>query len=197
MSQTTNMADAMVTVSNNAAHTTDNLVNLVGSGGSRVYTDATNAIAATANAGGDVAVKAADLVGKGAQGVYEAFVNTVLPAVGQGLVVTKDYFFDLFGRQVTYLAITDGLSALFCAAAFGYCVYALVKAKNVFTSDNHVTEGVVIFHVLSTVAALCASVPALMGTYSNGIHFVQDITVPEIRIAVQVMEFKKSLEENK
>lgn len=39
--------------------------------------------------------------------LYTDFTNKVLPAIQEGLVITQEYFTELFSRYVKYLIITD------------------------------------------------------------------------------------------
>lgn len=39
--------------------------------------------------------------------MYTDFVTNMLPKVSEGLMITKEYFTDLFGRYVQYLIVTD------------------------------------------------------------------------------------------
>ena len=41
--------------------------------------------------------------------LYNDFTTKLLPKIQEGLVITKDYFLDLFGRYVKYLIITDSI----------------------------------------------------------------------------------------
>lgn len=67
--------------------------------------------------------------------MYTDFVANVLPKVSEGLMITKDYFTDLFGRYVQYLIVTDcifigiGLLVLFLGLfAFVYEIKGKVDA---------------------------------------------------------------------
>jgi len=39
--------------------------------------------------------------------LYNDISTNVLPKIADGLTITKDYAYDLFGRYITYLIITD------------------------------------------------------------------------------------------
>lgn len=45
--------------------------------------------------------------------MYNDFVTKVLPTIQEGLVISKDYFFDLFGRYVKYLIVVDSIWVVF------------------------------------------------------------------------------------
>ena len=42
--------------------------------------------------------------------IYEDFTANVLPKISEGLSMTKDYFFDLFGRYVHYFIVVDSMT---------------------------------------------------------------------------------------
>lgn len=58
--------------------------------------------------------------------MYDDFVNKLLPTVQEGLVITKDYFIDLFGRYVKFLIATDILM-LIAASLTLYTAWRMSK----------------------------------------------------------------------
>jgi len=58
--------------------------------------------------------------------MYDDFVNKLLPTIQEGLVITKDYFVDLFGRYVKFLIATDILM-LIAASLTLYTAWRLSK----------------------------------------------------------------------
>ena len=46
--------------------------------------------------------------------LYQDFTNNILPKISEGLTITKDYFFDLFGRYINYLIVIDSLYIILC-----------------------------------------------------------------------------------
>ena len=44
--------------------------------------------------------------------IYQDFTEKLLPKIQEGLVITKEYFTDLFGRYVKFLIISDSLELL-------------------------------------------------------------------------------------
>jgi len=42
--------------------------------------------------------------------LYADFTQKVVPLVAQGVQITKDYAFDLFGRYIKYLVISDSIA---------------------------------------------------------------------------------------
>jgi amino acid transporter len=60
--------------------------------------------------------------------MYADFTTKLLPTIQEGLVITKDYFFDLFGRYVKYLIITDIIVICFLVVALIAGIFLLRKS---------------------------------------------------------------------
>lgn len=174
-------------------HISDNLVNLVGSGGSAVYGDGTAAVAKVYQDGGNVAGKAAEAVGNSIESLYGTFTNTVLPAVGQGLVITKDYFVDLFSRYAMYLAITDGALVLAELCAIGYFVARIRSVYRTYKSGETTSDSTDVMNILTCVAGVVVIIVATTWITTDFPNFVKDLVVPELRVGQQILEFKASL----
>lgn len=191
--QAANAAEAITNISDKMAKTTDNLVNLVGSGGSAVYGDGTAAVAKVYQDGGNVAGKAAEAVGNSIESLYGTFTNTVLPAVGQGLVITKDYFVDLFSRYAMYLAITDGALVLAELCAIGYFVARIRSVYRTYKSGETTSDSTDVMNILTCIAGVVVIVVATTWITTDFPNFVKDLVVPELRVGQQILEFKASL----
>lgn len=61
--------------------------------------------------------------------LYTDFVNNVLPKLQEGMTMTFEYFTDLFGRYVTYLFITDVISAVLFFISFLTIILILINKK--------------------------------------------------------------------
>ena len=62
--------------------------------------------------------------------MYQDFLTNIAPKIQEGLVITKDYFVDLFGRYVKYLIVIDLLSVIACI--FGIIiVVCIVTGKQI------------------------------------------------------------------
>lgn len=174
------------------AKTTDNLVNLVGSGGSAIYGDGTAAIAKVYQDGGNVAGKAAEAVGNSIESLYDTFTNTVLPAAGQGLVITKDYFLDLFSRYVMYLTITDGALVLAELFAIGYFVVRIRSICRTYKSGETTEDSTNVMNITCIAGVIVIAVATAWITIDFP-NFVKDLVVPELRVGQQILEFKANL----
>ena len=54
--------------------------------------------------------------------IYNDFVTKMLPKVQEGLMITKDYFTDLFGRYVHYLIVIDIVWICFCIGVMVFLI---------------------------------------------------------------------------
>lgn len=141
-----------------------------------------------------MAGKAVEAVGNSVESLYATFTNTVLPAVGQGLVITKDYFVDLFSRYAMYLAITDGLMALTEIAAIVWAIHRFkLTYKTYSNGESRTTDSQDMMHVLGFVAAICVVIIATVWLTTDLPNFVKDLLVPEFRVGEQLLKFKASL----
>ena len=59
--------------------------------------------------------------------IYTDFTTKLLPKIQEGLMITKDYFIDLYGRYIKYLIVTDSIWTVLCLAVFIAGVVFLVK----------------------------------------------------------------------
>ena len=107
--------------------------------------------------------------------IYNDFVTKMLPAVQEGLVITKDYFFDLFGRYVKYLIIVDSLLLAFCLAI----LLTLVLLWKKFLKSEYFEGEAVFFAIMGTIFITAFT---LIGVFSNANHLIQDLNIPEVRV---------------
>lgn len=108
--------------------------------------------------------------------IYKDFTEKVLPEIGKGLVITKEYFGDLFGRYVKYLIISDAVSAILCLVLIVACIFVW---KKITSKSDEWDEAVIFF---GSVAVIIVLVGSLIGAYSSSANLIKDLTVPEIRI---------------
>lgn len=110
--------------------------------------------------------------------IYEDFTTKMLPEIQKGLVITKDYFTDLFGRYVKYLIVTDSLwlalSAIILIIAFSFAVYfAKKEIAEEYSNNGYGAVAGVLFMV---------SAVSLIATVVNTLDLVKSIYIPEVRI---------------
>ena len=122
--------------------------------------------------------------------MYADFVSNVLPKVQEGLVITQDYFMDLFGRYVQYLLVID--SVLLAMSVLGVVIvpYTVYKFKAwIFEEDTYglMFERIMpLFVVLSTIFIL-----SFIGLFANGSNLAKDIYIPEVRVYEELRNFQR------
>ena len=104
--------------------------------------------------------------------LYTDFTNKVLPMIQEGLVVTQEYFMDLFGRYIKYLIVTDTMLAI---TGLILMIVAVVYFKPLWKmSEDHDAPIVVVLLL-----------PTLLGAgmfFSSLNNLFQDIYIPEVRV---------------
>ena len=113
--------------------------------------------------------------------LYQDFTNHLLPKIQEGLVISKDYFVDLFGRYVHYLIVTDAIKCLVgLLMIIGTCFLAKKLWKHLDEYDRPVL--------------LLLIIPLTLGGlifFDNGMNLIKDIYIPEIRIIEILNLFQK------
>lgn len=123
--------------------------------------------------------------------IYNDFITKVLPSIQTGLTITKDYFFDLFGRYVKYLLFTDSLCVtssaivIIISVIFLYQQWKFVTSTDYDSYDNmdRAIAGWIIpgaFLIFSSVFFV-VSVDNLLKT----------IFIPEVRVYEELSNFRK------
>lgn len=116
--------------------------------------------------------------------MYADFIANVLPNIQEGLVITKDYFFDLFGRYVTYLIVTDSIQMFIGLVLIVGSIVAF-KPLQRFCEK----EWLDIIHVV-----ILLSLPIMIGIIfflASGYNLIKDIYIPEVRVLQELQNIKK------
>jgi hypothetical protein len=113
--------------------------------------------------------------------IYQDFTTKILPQIQDGLMISKDYFMDLFGRYVKYLIIVDALSILACIVAIVVPSYFAYKYRQQIMNK---TGGGLFF------ALLFLLIP-IMILFIKTTDLIKDIYIPEIRIMGQIQNFNR------
>lgn len=121
--------------------------------------------------------------------LYEDFTNQVLPKIQEGLVLTKDYAFDLFERYITYLIFTDVLTIIWSII---WMIIALIALKKLWkvTEDYQsydresarVFWGFVLFVVLIWLIWLFVE---------STKDLIKAVFIPEVRIYEEFKDYNK------
>jgi hypothetical protein len=73
--------------------------------------------------------------------LYADFTSKVLPKVSEGLMMTKEYFLDLFGRYIKYLIVTDLIFVALFLMGIGGFLWLLRTAKRKYGETVKSNEG--------------------------------------------------------
>ncbi len=129
--------------------------------------------------------------------IYNDFTTKMLPAIQEGLTITRDYFMDLFGRYVKYLIATDAIEMLFwifmIVAVWIMRDRVIEYAKKFAVNRNNPEhdESVVGTTIAATIIATCAIFGFTLGVFEKGKDLAQDIFIPEIRVYEELSNMYK------
>lgn len=119
--------------------------------------------------------------------MYEDFTTKVLPTIQDGLVITKDYFVDLFGRYVKYLIAIDVMWVLIGIGMFFLGRWLRLKAYKIWRDatddsdyDTQAFGGIGVGLMIGLqFAGFCVAV-------LNIRDVAGDVFVPEIRVYEEI-----------
>ena len=120
------------------------------------------------------------------QELYDTFMTEVIPRVQEGLVITQEYFTDLFGRYITYLIVTDIMAIATVLAIFGISIWlmkVLIKKGTEKDWEPEYSIGIISILVINGVVA----VPLLLKTTTD---LVKVIYIPEVRIYEEIKRMR-------
>ena len=122
--------------------------------------------------------------------LYQDFTTKLLPKIQEGLVITKEYFMDLFGRYVKFLLITVLFEVGVIILVMVLIIIILIKAYKKDKKDNWNNEGAGII-IVFTSFAVCILFIVLIGEIKD---VIKDIYIPEIRIMEKLNIIKPNLQ---
>lgn len=115
--------------------------------------------------------------------IYEDFTTKMLPTIQEGLVITKDYFLELFGRYVQYLIIFDSFQVVVSLLALlaAYKAFRRFKAWVDSFDCDFLCWSAFVIYVLFFFLSFVSGVDDLL----------RDIFIPEVRIYEELKSFNK------
>lgn len=115
--------------------------------------------------------------------LYTDFTTKLLPTIQEGLVITKDYFIEFFGRYVKYLIITDSIY-------LGISIILLVAvSKMVLISTSKHKGGEDLEYAILIIVGIPVAIICLMCTITNANNLIKDIYVPELRVYEELKDY--------
>lgn len=121
--------------------------------------------------------------------LYNDFTTNILPKINEGLSMTKDYFFDLFGRYVKFLIVKDLIG-------LGIALILIVVLTLVFkkllnwarTLDEYDKTLLIIFG--SVVFTLIVGSIFFIGVVENTLDLAKTIYIPEVRVLEEIQSYQ-------
>ena len=115
--------------------------------------------------------------------IYNDVVTNLLPKIQDGLVITKDYFLDLFGRYVKYMIVTDSLwtisGLLLTVISIWLGIYFFRWCIN---NENEELA------IASLFLGISGTIIGLVMFFFSGSDLIKDIYIPEIRIVQEIQK---------
>jgi len=118
--------------------------------------------------------------------LYTDFTTKLLPQIQAGLVISKEYFMDLFGRYVKYLIWYDAIWVAFWVVVLVGSVYWSKHFWAKYNKDKY-EEGYAMFGAGFAALAFIA----IIGIFAKAQDIVKDYYVPEIRIYEEIQSMNR------
>lgn len=128
--------------------------------------------------------------------IYEDFTTKLLPSIQEGLVITKDYFFDLFQRDIKYLIVTDSIGLGVAVIVLIAGIWALYKAVKAPRTGHKWLDGDQDYGTAKTVYLFSGIAGILIGftvICINTSNLIKDIYLPELRVYEQIRTIKNPI----
>ena len=113
--------------------------------------------------------------------IYADITSKVLPKVAEGFQITKEYAFDLFGRYINFLIVTDSIMLLVNIVLFTLAIYFWIKVFKYSMSEETISASDGASFLLNIIPIIFGIV-TFCNIYGYTIDLSKDIFVPEIRI---------------
>ena len=122
--------------------------------------------------------------------IYVDFTTKLLPQIQEGLVISKDYFFDLFGRYIQYLIWVDSLNLVVTLIGAGVGLVVLRKMWRWFNSKEQEYNTEAMFIIFPGVIVVGFISMCLGGAWVATENLVKDVYIPEIRVIEELRQFQ-------
>lgn len=108
--------------------------------------------------------------------LYQDFTTKLLPKIHEGLVISQDYFMDLFGRYIHYLIITDIIQI---GIGLFLMVGTIWGGKKLWKLDDGRADELTVGITLMLWVFFFIGFVMLIG---SSFDLVKDLYIPEVRI---------------
>lgn len=119
--------------------------------------------------------------------IYNEFTTKLLPKINEGLIITQEYFADLFVRYIKYLLITDIIKLLIMLIIF--IILFILAIKFIPKTWTWVKEECVEPIMMLWLFALFIFIPIFIEILEKTEDIVKDIYLPEVRIYEEITNF--------
>lgn len=130
--------------------------------------------------------------------IYKNFTTNLLPKIQEGLMITKDYFTDLFGRYVHYLIIMD---SIWIVVGIILLIIGIISTKEIIKIidkieeenknkryfDKEDTGQQLILFALTIIMGIVGII--IIGTSTKDL--IKDIYIPEVRVLEEINNYLK------
>lgn len=125
--------------------------------------------------------------------MYLDFNERLLPAVQEGIQITKDYFLDLFTRYAHYLLLTDILEGIIWLIVGIVAVVVLRKTiKRMNTKGFDFTTEMDFFAPIIVAVMSLVIIFSLMGIHKSATNAIKAKFIPEVRVYEELQSMRPS-----
>lgn len=123
--------------------------------------------------------------------LYTDFTNNILPAIQEGMVITQEYFTELFSRYVKYLIITD-IVTIVGVLLIATALIVVLKKFWKFSETELYSYDRSFFRFLGSVIFAFVFVSFVVPTlYITTNNLIKAIYIPEVRVYEELKPLMK------
>lgn len=116
--------------------------------------------------------------------LYNDFTTKLLPKIAEGMVITKDFFLDLFGKYAKFLFVQDLIYTIACF--LGLVIILIIMWKiHKFIQKSGGDNLIYMFFMF----AILPITFSILGFFTYLSNTIKDKFIPEIRIYEELKKF--------
>jgi hypothetical protein len=123
--------------------------------------------------------------------LYTDFTNNILPAIQEGMVITQEYFTELFSRYVKYLIITDIVTIVGVLLIATALIVALKKFWEFSETEIEKYDRGPFRFTFSAIFVLVFVAVIVPALYFNTTNLIKAIYIPEVRVYEELKPLMK------